>query len=118
MRNNHHEHENSEHTHSKSCTHKHEHEECSCEKGILENIEEEPESYKKSIYTIIIGLIIFIIGIYINKFTTFQIGSLSSNLISQIILLIEKAHSDFQSLWARILGKKMVIHPRLERGTP
>ena len=100
MRNNHHEHENSEHTHSKSCTHKHEHEECSCEKGILENIEEEPESYKKSIYTIIIGLIIFIIGIYINKFTTFQIGSLSSNLISQIILLIEVI----------IVGKEIITH--------
>lgn len=100
MRNNHHEHENSEHTHSKSCTHNHEHTECSCEKGILENIEEEPESYKKSIYTILIGSIIFLIGIYINKFTTFQIGPISSNLISQIILLIEVI----------IVGKEIITH--------
>lgn len=83
---------NEEHTHqhhdqNECCSHNDEG--CACESGILHNIEEEQENSKKPVLIMIIGAIILAFGIYINKFTNFQISGISSNIISQIIFLIE-----------------------------
>lgn len=78
--------EHNHHDHENTCC---DHDSCACESGLLENIEENQENSKKPIYIMIIGAIILGIGIYINKFVNFQIVGISSNTISQIILLIE-----------------------------
>lgn len=87
----HHEHSHEHNHHEKDCCseehhhHKHSHDGdccsheaggCACESGILDNLEDEEKS-KKPYYLMGTGIIIFLIGIYLSKFTNIPLNSLN-----------------------------------------
>jgi len=62
---------------------------CSCEKGILENIENKEEKSKKPLIIIGIGIIIFIFGYFISTLEFSFFGKLfNEGLLSQLIYLL------------------------------
>lgn len=69
------EHHHHEHSHDGDCC-SHEHGGCACESGILDNLEDEEKS-KKPYYLMGTGIIIFLIGLYLSKFTNFPLTTLN-----------------------------------------
>lgn len=89
---NHSNHHSSNHTHN----HSHDNNACACESGILSDIDSVEDESNNDLYKIIIGIILFLIGFAISKFTYNSLGSIiinnysmnSSQLISIIFFIL------------------------------